>query len=79
MEIVSPRTLRTGMIVSTGYEGRSIEDFVRAMKRNRVELVVDVRLNAVSRKRGFSKTALTAALAAEGIGYRQRDGARKPP
>ena len=79
MEIVSPRALRTGMIVSTGYEGRSIEDFVRAMKRNRVELVVDVRLNAVSRKRGFSKKALTAALAAEGIGYRHETGLGNPP
>ena len=70
MAVVRPTALRTGIIVSAGYEGRSIEDFVRAMKRNRVELVVDVRLNAVSRKKGFSKAPLTKALAAEGIGYR---------
>ena len=79
MEIMRPTVLRTGMIVSTGYEGRSIEDFVRAMKRNRVELVVDVRLNAVSRKRGFSKTALTEALATEGIGYRHEAELGNPP
>ena len=69
----------TETIVSTGYEGRSIEDFVRAMKRHRVELVVDVRLNAVSRKKGFSKTALTAALAAAGIGYRHETALGNPP
>ena len=79
METVRSTALRTGTIVSTGYEGRSIDDFVRAMKRHRVELVVDVRLNAVSRKRGFSKTALTEALATEGIGYRHETELGNPP
>ena len=79
MALVRPTALLTGTIVSTGYEGRSIEDFVRAMKRHRVEFVVDVRLNAVSRKRGFSKTALTAALAAEGIEYRHETELGNPP
>ena len=79
MALVRPTALLTGTIVSTGYEGRSIEDFVRVMKRHRVELVVDVRLNAVSRKRGFSKTALTAALAAAGIGYRHETVLGNPP
>jgi uncharacterized protein (DUF488 family) len=35
-----------------------------------VDLVVDVRLNAISRKPGFSKTALSKALADAGIGYK---------
>ncbi|MDQ3504076.1 MAG: DUF488 domain-containing protein [Actinomycetota bacterium] len=33
-------------------------------------MLLDVRLNAISRKPGFSKKRLTAALAAVGIGYR---------
>lgn len=79
MALVRPTALLTGTIVSAGYEGRSIEDFVRVLKRHRVELVVDVRLNAVSRKRGFSKTSLTAALAAAGIGYRHETELGNPP
>ncbi|SEM69999.1 DUF488 domain-containing protein [Nonomuraea pusilla] len=34
------------------------------------ELLVDVRLTPISRKRGFSKTALATALAAAGIACR---------
>ena len=58
-----------GSIYSVGYEGRSIDEFVDVLVAHSVELVVDVRLNAISRKRGFSKTALTTALADASIGY----------
>lgn len=57
-------------IVSVGYERRSVEEFVEILSVNRVDVLVDVRLNAISRKRGFSKTALTKALAEVGIVYR---------
>lgn len=57
-------------IVSVGYEGRSIDDFITDLQRAGVRTVADVRLNAVSRKAGFSKTRLREALAAAGIGYR---------
>lgn len=57
-------------IVSVGYEGRTIEAFVADLQRVGVRTVADVRLNAVSRKAGFSKTRLKEALAAAGIGYR---------
>lgn len=57
-------------IVSIGYEGRTIETFVADLQRVGVRTVADVRLNAVSRKAGFSKTRLKEALAAAGIGYR---------
>lgn len=57
-------------IVSVGYEGRNIDDFVVELQSAGVHLVADVRLNAVSRKAGFSKTRLQEALAAVGIGYR---------
>lgn len=57
-------------LVSVGYEGRTIDDFVSDLQRAGVQTVADVRLNAVSRKAGFSKTRLREALAAAGIGYR---------
>lgn len=60
----------TGTIVSIGYEGRDFDEFLAVLRRNRVEVLVDVRLNPISRKKGFSKTALSAALADAGIEYR---------
>lgn len=56
-------------IVSVGYEGRTIDDFVAELVRAGVQTVADVRLNAISRKKGFSKTRLRDALAAAGIDY----------
>lgn len=63
-------TAMTHGIVSVGYEGLAIEDFVAELVRAGVQTVADVRLNAISRKAGFSKTRLREALAAEGITYR---------
>lgn len=63
-------TPMTHGIVSVGYEGRGIEDFVAALVEAGVQTVADVRLNAISRKAGFSKTRLKDALAAASIDYR---------
>jgi len=63
-------TPMTHGIVSVGYEGRSIDDFVADLVEAGVQTVADVRLNAISRKAGFSKTRLKDALAAAGIDYR---------
>jgi uncharacterized protein (DUF488 family) len=60
--------MRTG-IVSIGYEGRSVEELLDILEANLVEVLVDVRLNPISRKRGLSKTALREALDKRGIGY----------
>ncbi|MYS69617.1 DUF488 family protein [Streptomyces sp. SID5926] len=57
-------------IVSAGYEGRSIEQFVEQLLVRNVRTVADVRLTPLSRKPGFSKTKLTGALTEAGIGYR---------
>ncbi|MGX9346875.1 DUF488 domain-containing protein [Microbacterium sp. KNMS] len=56
-------------ILGVGYEGQSPEAFVSRLRLHGVETLVDVRLNAISRKRGFSKTALSEALRAAGIEY----------
>lgn len=57
-------------ILSIGYEGRSQADLLDALTRHGATVVVDVRLNPISRKPGLSKTRLAEALAAAGIEYR---------
>ena len=58
-----------GMVFTIGYEGRSLGDLLYVLKANRVQVLLDVRENAVSRKPGFAKSALDQALEAEGIRY----------
>lgn len=57
------------VIVSVGYQDRSIDDFVRLLTSHGVATLLDVRLNPISRKKGFSKTALREALDVVGIEY----------
>jgi uncharacterized protein (DUF488 family) len=57
-------------VVTIGYEGRQVDEFVAELADHRVEIVFDVRANAVSRKPGFSKRRLGEALATAGIEYR---------
>jgi uncharacterized protein (DUF488 family) len=52
-----------------GYEGLSLESFLARLKSAGVKTVIDVRANPLSRKRGFSKRGLAAALEATGIKY----------
>lgn len=56
-------------IWTIGYEGSIIEDFIATLKKAEVEVLVDVRDVPVSRKPGFSKRVLAAALENAGIGY----------
>ncbi|HEX3564004.1 MAG TPA: DUF488 domain-containing protein [Acidimicrobiales bacterium] len=57
-------------IYSVGYEGLELQGLVDHLTAAKVSLVVDVRLNPVSRKRGFSKKSLTTELDRMGIAYR---------
>lgn len=59
-----------GGIASVGYEGRSVDDLLTALVAGGVSTLVDVRQNAISRKRGLSKRALGEACLARGIEYR---------
>lgn len=78
----------TQRIVGVGYEGHSLPSFLAALTAEKVDCVVDVRLNAISRKKGFSKRILTASLAEAGLEYlhlpalgnpkENRDGFWKP-
>jgi uncharacterized protein (DUF488 family) len=57
-------------VLTIGYEGAALEDFLSTLKRARVSLLLDVREIALSRRKGFSKSALSAALSSFGIDYR---------
>ncbi|MEA3198624.1 MAG: hypothetical protein QOE90_52 [Thermoplasmata archaeon] len=56
-------------IWTIGYEGHDPESFTHVLRKAKVERVVDIRELPLSRKRGFSKAAMAAGLAAAGIGY----------
>ena len=63
-------------VVTIGYEGRQLDEFIAELVDRRVEVVFDVRENAISRKPGFSKRRLGEALAAAGIEYQHLSVAR---
>ena len=56
-------------IATIGYEGATVKGVMDALTRQRVELLVDVRALASSRRPGFAKTRLSANLDEVGIGY----------
>jgi len=56
-------------VVGVGYEGRTIDEFLQELRNLGVSRLADVRLTPVSRKPGFSKSALVRALAEVGIAY----------
>ncbi|QJX02842.1 DUF488 domain-containing protein [Alcanivorax sp. IO_7] len=57
------------LLHTAGYEGVDIETFVGRLLDAGVDQVIDVRQYPISRKRGFSKTALSKCLAGAGIDY----------
>lgn len=74
-------------IATIGYERATLADVIARLKAAEVEVVLDVRAVAASRRAGFSKTLLAATLAEAGVDYRHlrqlgtpkagRDAARK--
>jgi len=74
-------------LATIGYERATQADLIARLKAAGVEVLIDVRAVAASRRAGFSKTLLAASLNEAGIGYvhlRQlgtpkpgRDAARK--
>lgn len=57
-------------LFTVGYQGRSMDAFVRLLEDEGVERVADVRDNPWSRKPGFSKSGLRENLEEAGIGYK---------
>ncbi|PWK59619.1 DUF488 family protein [Roseicyclus mahoneyensis] len=56
-------------IFTIGYEKSSIGDFVSRLADAEIEMLVDVRELPLSRKKGFSKKGLNAAVTEAGIDY----------
>lgn len=57
------------VLASIGYEGRTIDELCDLLVASVIDLLVDVRQTPMSRKRGFSKRLLAAALAERSIDY----------
>ena len=56
-------------IWTIGYEGATMDEFLRALTQAGVERVIDVRALPLSRRPGFSKSSLAASLKEAGIDY----------
>lgn len=56
-------------LATIGYQATTMENFLGALRAAGVDLLVDVRAVASSRRPGFSKTALAANLRGAGIDY----------
>jgi uncharacterized protein (DUF488 family) len=66
------------MLLTIGYEGRTVDEVVAVLRDRRVDVLVDVRQNAVSRKPGLSERRLAEALAAAGVEYRHEPSLGNP-
>jgi len=56
-------------LATIGYEDATMPSFLAALEDAGVELLVDVRAVASSRRPGFSKTKLSENVGSRGIGY----------
>lgn len=65
-------------LYTVGYEGLDIDEFVEGLRKKRVKTIADLRKNPLSRKPGFSKKRLAAALESVGIQYVHYSGLGVP-
>jgi uncharacterized protein (DUF488 family) len=65
-------------LATIGYEAASVDGFLSILRRAGVELLVEVRAVARSRKPGFAKTALAGNLQRAGIEYLHLRGLGTP-
>lgn len=56
-------------LATIGYEGATLSDFIATLQAEKITRLIDVREIAISRRKGFAKTALSTALAKAGIEY----------
>jgi uncharacterized protein (DUF488 family) len=65
-------------VTTIGYEAATVPRVLQALRDAEVELLVDVRAVASSRRPGFAKTRLAANLAGAGIEYLHLRGLGTP-
>jgi len=56
-------------LFTLGYEGSTLQQFLKVLQAREISVLVDVRETPLSRKPGFSKSALAAACEKAGIAY----------
>lgn len=57
------------ILLTVGYKAATLPDVIGRLRDSGVEVVLDMRAVAASRRAGFSKGTLRASLEAEGIAY----------
>ena len=62
-----------------GYQNLSARSLLEILRSNRVQILIDVRRNALSRKPGFSRQALETTLTKAGIEYVHLPNLGTPP
>lgn len=65
-------------ICTIGYEGAELFQFLNTLKERKVEVILDIREQPLSRKPDFSKNQLSRTLMEEGIGYVHLQGLGNP-
>jgi uncharacterized protein (DUF488 family) len=65
-------------LATIGYEGATVQGFLAALREARIEMLVDVRAVAMSRRPGFAKTRLAGNLDEVGIEYLHLRGLGTP-
>jgi uncharacterized protein (DUF488 family) len=68
----------SGRLATIGYEQSTLDDVIGRLRTAGVQIVIDVRAVAASRRAGFSKTVLAASLKAAGIDYLHLRGLGTP-
>lgn len=68
--ITRKKTLNDNLPLFTlGYEGIKLQEFISYLKEKRIKILIDVRKNPWSRKKGFSKSQLEKNLSQYSIKY----------
>lgn len=66
---IAKRQCSQPQLYTIGYAGHTPESFIQTLQSQGVRLLLDIRLSPISRKKGFSKTALSKLLKSAGIDY----------
>ena len=56
-------------LYTIGYSGFTVDSFIAELQSHGIKVVLDIRMNPISRKRGFSKKKLEESLSEAGIQY----------
>jgi len=65
-------------VATIGYEGATVQTFLAALQHAGIDLLVDVRAVASSRRPGFAKSRLAANVESVGIAYQHLRGLGTP-